>query len=221
MRLWGRKEEPVDPQAVKERSMAEVRRLGGKTLDGLPIIEMTTARSGEALAARALVLNALVGYAYDAPASLIREWIVANGLTQSLSAAETALLRKETEELAEQERIDLSWSPEAICALMWAGGLLDGLPLGEEIPMEAFAPLPKVGQGESGQRFAGRVRLRPYAELYAMRDFYYRAHWFARDGGLNGYDTGVFVSGIIVERRKALEWLLDDTTDWDELDLST
>ena len=221
MRLWGRKEEPLDPQTVKARSMAEVARLGGKAIEWLPVIEETTPRTGEALADRALALNALVGYAYEAPAPMLREWIVANGLTQALSPEEAALLRKESEELTEQERIELTWSPEAIAALLWAGGLLDGLPLDGELSMEAFGSLPTVGRGESGQAFRRRVRLRPYAELYAMRDLYYRAHWFARDGSLNGHDTGVFVAGVVVERRRALEWLLDETQAWDDVDLST
>ncbi|RYG40885.1 DUF4272 domain-containing protein, partial [bacterium] len=69
--------------------------------------------------------------------------------------------------------------------------------------------------------FARRVRMRSYAELYAMRDLYYRAHWFARDGRINGYSTEPFIESTILERRRALEWLLDKTADWNEMDLST
>ena len=221
MRLWSKKEEPLDPEAVKARSRTEVERLGGRSIDWLPVIEQTRPRDAEALAGRALVLNALVGYAYEAPASMLREWIAANGLTPSLSTNEAALLRKETEELTEQERNDVSWSPEAIAALLWAGGLLGRLALDEEVSMDVFRHLPTVGRGEGGAGFRRKVRLRPYAELYAMRDFYYRAHWFARDGGLNGYDTGVFLEGAIMERRKALEWVMDETSDWDDVEMST
>ena len=222
MRLWGKREEaPLDPEAVKARSMAEVVRLGGKAIEWLPTIDRTTARTGDELARRAMVLNALVGFAYDAPASVLREWIVANGLTQTLSPQEAETLRKETEELAEQERINLSWSQEAIAALLWAGGLADALPIGEEVPVEMYKILPSVPKGESGRDFLKRVRLRSYDELYAMRDLYYRAHWYARDGGLNGYDTGVFGMDAIMERRKALEWLLDASQAWDDVEMST
>lgn len=54
------------------------------------------------------MLNALVGFAYDASAALLRDWIGANGLTPSLSVEEAARSRHEKEELTEQERIDLS-----------------------------------------------------------------------------------------------------------------
>lgn len=221
MRLWGRKEESLDLEAVKARSMAEIQRLGGRTIDHLPTIEETAARSGEAGAARALVLNALVGLAYDAPAALLREWIVANGLTSSLSAEEAAMLEKGPEGLTEQERIDLSWRAEAILALLWAGGLAPSLPPAGEFPEDALAALPRVGQGESGAPFVRRFRLRPYAELYAMRDLYYRAHWHARDQGLKGADPAPFLPGAVVERRRALEWLMDEAADWDDVEMGT
>jgi hypothetical protein len=54
-----------------------------------------------------------------------------------------------------------------------------------------------------------------------MLDLYYRAHWFIVDGYVNGYETGDFDGGVIVERRKALEWVLDDTLDWDDIPLDT
>jgi hypothetical protein len=39
---------------------------------------------------------------------------------------------------------------------------------------------------------------------------------------LNGYSTGVFDLDIIMERRKALEWIADRTIeDWDEAPEST
>lgn len=221
MRFWGKKEEPLDPEAVKARSMAEIVRLGGKTIEWLPTIEVTKARAGDDLAKRAMVLNALVGFAYDAPAPVLREWIVANGLTQSLSGQEAETFRKETDELTDQERVNASWSQAAIAALLWAGGLTEALPIEREVPVEMYEILPSVPKGENGRAFSAKVRLRPYAELYAMRDLYYRAHWFARDGSLNGYDTGVFSMDSIMERRKALEWLLDETQDWDDVDLST
>lgn len=50
-----------------------------------------------------------------------------------------------------------------------------------------------------------------------MLDLYFRAHWYARDGQLNGYPTAPFDLDIIMERRKTLEWLVDRSIeDWDD-----
>jgi hypothetical protein len=55
-----------------------------------------------------------------------------------------------------------------------------------------------------------------------MLDLYYRAHWYVVDGHLHRYDTGDFDLDIIMERRKALEWIGDPTVeDWDYTDAST
>jgi hypothetical protein len=54
-----------------------------------------------------------------------------------------------------------------------------------------------------------------------MLDLLYRAHWFARDGQLNQYQTKGFNIDAIMERRKALEWLLNLEYDWDNVDMST
>jgi hypothetical protein len=54
-----------------------------------------------------------------------------------------------------------------------------------------------------------------------MLDLYFRLHWWTRDGQLNGYETGDVRLDIIMERRKALEWVLDDSCDWDNVELST
>jgi hypothetical protein len=50
-----------------------------------------------------------------------------------------------------------------------------------------------------------------------MLDLYYRAHWYARDGLLNGYATEPFNLDVIMERRRALEWISDrNLADWED-----
>jgi hypothetical protein len=61
------------------------------------------------------------------------------------------------------------------------------------------------------------MRLRPYPELYAMRDLAYRFHWWTRDSHLKGEDSGPVQLDIVMERRKALEWILDEQIDWDDM----
>jgi hypothetical protein len=80
---------------------------------------------------------------------------------------------------------------------------------------------PNLQKNEDGSKFRLRMKLRPYAELFAMRDLAYRFHWWTRDAGLKGEDTGEVNPDSVMERRKALEWILDRQSDWDDMELST
>ncbi len=65
------------------------------------------------------------------------------------------------------------------------------------------------------------MRLRSHEELFRMLDLYYRLHWWTRNAQLTGQDTGEVRLDIIMERRKALEWIMDANCDWDSVELST
>jgi hypothetical protein len=54
-----------------------------------------------------------------------------------------------------------------------------------------------------------------------MRDLSYRFHWWTRDAQLKGQGTGYERLDIVMERRKALEWILDCEMDWDDIPLCT
>jgi hypothetical protein len=65
------------------------------------------------------------------------------------------------------------------------------------------------------------VFLRPREELFRMLDLYYRLHWWTRNAQLQGQQTGNVSLDIIMERRKALEWVLNAEDDWDNVEMST
>ena len=65
------------------------------------------------------------------------------------------------------------------------------------------------------------MRLRSRDELFRMLDLHYRLHWWTRNAQLTGKDTGVVRLDIIMERRKALEWVMDPACDWDNVEMST
>ena len=65
------------------------------------------------------------------------------------------------------------------------------------------------------------MQLRSREELFRMLDLYFRLHWWTRNSQLTGKDTGAVRLDIIMERRKALEWVMDPACDWDNVDMST
>jgi hypothetical protein len=210
----------MDPAEVKARSERIIQSLGGKTLDWLPWLDRSEPRGSVEVAERALAMHALLGIYFQAPVAIIAKWIRDNGLDRVLSRRERALL--DAPELTEQNRIDLYWYIEALWALAWVGGLIADLSIDEPVGDSLASLLPDIERGEGGDTFKAGFALRPFTDIFQMLDVYFRAHWYARDGQLNGYSTGVFKLDIIMERRKALEWVSDRTIgDWDETPEST
>jgi hypothetical protein len=212
----------MEPTEVKARSERLIQSLGGKTLAWLPWLDRTRPRQSDEVAARMLAMHAILQLYFGAPTPLIAEWIDRNLLAGATSRRERALLTRAAPELSERERIDLYWYLEAIWALAWAGRLIPELRIDQDVGDNLASLLPDIEHGESAGDFSRTFVLRPFDEIYQMLDLYFRAHWYARDGQLNGYPTGVFNPDIIMERRKALEWIADTTIlDWDETPDST
>jgi len=214
--------ERTDPQRVKTESERVIQSLGGKTLEWLPVLDRSRPREGAAVADRALAMHGLLSLYFQAPVSAIAEWLRVNRLQSALSRREQSLLRVPEAQFNEQDRIDLYWYIEALWALMWAGRIIPALPIDQPVGDEMVSLLPDIERGQSGEQFSSSFALRPFAEVFQMLDLYYRAHWYARDGHLKGYSTGCFSLDIIMERRKALEWIADGAIeDWDDTPDST
>jgi hypothetical protein len=212
----------MNPAEAKERSEHVIRALGGKTLDWLPWLDRTEPRESARVADRALAMHALLAIYFRAPIALIADWIDRNGLSPVVSRRERALLDAPSRGLSDQDRTNLYWYLEALWALVWAGGLIPELPIEKPVGDNLASLLPDIEQGQMADGFRAGFVLRPFGEIFQTLDLYFRAHWYARDGQLNGYSTGVFDLDIIMERRRALEWIADRTIeDWDEVPEST
>ncbi len=210
------------PHDVKAESERIIRTLGGEVLDALPWLDRTQPRESGQVADRALVMNALLQIYFGAPINVIDGWITSNGLRGSLSRRESQILRRSNAQLSEQDKVDLYWYVESLWTLVWAGQLIPDVPIPQPVGDHLASLLPNLQVGETGERFRARFSLRPFDQIYPMLDLYYRAHWYARDGQLGGYDTGVFNLDVIVERRKALEWICDrQVMDWDDAPADT
>ncbi|MBX9695305.1 MAG: DUF4272 domain-containing protein [Cyanobacteria bacterium] len=210
----------LDPELVKKQSEQIVLAAGGKICEWLPHIEQKDLRPASEIIARALVLNAMLNIYFEAPTSIILNWITANDLTDHLTQREKEILSKRNDELTEQELINLFWYIESLWALMWVGNLIEQMPF--DRPVEDFMAslAPNLQKNEDRSRFSKMMRMREVDEIFRMLDLYFRLHWYASDGQLNGYSTEPVELSIVMERRKALEWVLSNQG-WDEVDLST
>ena len=211
----------VDPFLVKDQTDEKLQNLGIRVPSWLPAIEQSEMRGLDQLVGRALTMNALLAIYFGAPIPVIKTWIHNNGLDHHLSNSECNILIKDNAQLTKSEVTNLYGYIEGLWALMWVGGLIDVLDFTHPIDDTMVLLVPNLQVNEDGSKFKRKMKLRPYSELFAMLDLSYRLHWYARDGSLHGYSTEPISLDIVVERRKALEWLMDQSADWDHINLST
>lgn len=212
----------MNPENVKKESEKTILGKGGKVLDWLPILERREKmRLNDELINRALILNALINIYFEAPTHIIKSWIERHELTPSLSEYEKSLLNKKNIDLTEQEKINIHGYIEALWALMWAGNLIDDLPIDKCVEDYQVDLCPRLEKGEDDSKFRNTIKIRTNEEIFKKLDLYFRAHWYTTDGIINKYPTGEINDSIILERRKALEWLMDSTLDWDNIPLNT
>lgn len=207
----------MEPVEVKSESERVIQALGGRICDWLPWLDRTDPRESGEVADRALVLHAMLQIYFGAPTEVIRAWIFGNRLEAALSRRDRSVLARKADELTDQEKTDLFWYVEALWAMTWAGQLIEELAINEPVGNNLASLLPDLQLNEDGNRFRKTFALRPFDEIYGMLDLYYRAHWYARDGQLNGYPTEPFNLDVIMERRRALEWIADQhLPDWED-----
>ena len=211
-----------DSARAKSESEAAILELGGRINASLPQIDLTEMhpRESQDVASRTLVLSVLVHMSFGAPLALARPWLEAHGLTSTLSPEERAIVMGQSDP-SEKLRNRLRWNIETLWAAVWAGGLVDDLgpttPIGDQLA----GLLPDLRTQEPPKRFLDAFQVRAPETLLRQLDLLYRAHWAARDSRISGSSDCPFNEGIVHERRKLLEWALNATVEWDDVEMST
>ncbi|MEZ9495842.1 DUF4272 domain-containing protein [Vibrio splendidus] len=106
-------------------------------------------------------------------------------------------------------------------ALAWVGGKHDNLTLNTGVESSLAGMLPNFHEEEPAKNFIDSFSSRKQADIFEKLDMFYRAHWFARNNELSGKDSSLVDLSIIMERRKAFEWVSDNHEQWDDISLST
>lgn len=132
--------------------------------------------------------------------------------------------KKVFEECDERVAVNVSWTVECSYSLAWSLGLIST----EE--MEAPCNLPDGSHGlfkfvqpfHDFEDFKASCNLRQPSEIMDMLDLYYNYHWACVDNRLNpDTNCGELNEEVVMERRKALEWLICKDKNWDNISLDT
>ena len=211
----------LNPEKIKKANTKKLNKQGLKVIDHLPLLDAPSFRSDEAVARRSLAMMGIIQLMFEAPNDFIREWLTDNDLIDELTKHEKHLLDTSFDELNEQEQIDLHWTIECLWAFTWIGNKHKELTLNTSIEDTLAAMFPSIEDNESVDEFIKDYKLRPEAEIFSMLDYFYRAHWVARNNNLNGIEDDKVNLSIIMERRRALEWVCDSSLEWDDVSLDT
>jgi len=208
----------MDAPRIQQASEALLRGWGLKVNPHLPPPGPRVPRAAAEVAARGAALAALAEVGEGAPPGFVLRWMALQGMEGALAPAERALLAAPG--ISPLQRDGLRWGVEAAWALAWALGRAPAL------DWEAWAgrPVPPwPSPRAAGQAWAGPdgVALRPTEALAEAADLAFRLHWAVVDALVLGepFPEARFHPDRVVERRRALEWVLSPGVAWDGVDL--
>ena len=202
---------------MQRDSEARLRAWGLKVNPHLPPPVRRVARGAGEVAARGAVLAALAEVGEGAPPGFVLRWTSLHKLDGALTPGERALLSGKGP--SPLERDGLRWGVEGAWALAWALGRAAALDwegwAGRPVP-----PWPSPRRADRGEAREA-PSLRPPGELLAEADLAFRLHWAVVDAAVLGvpFPAERFQPDRVVERRRALEWVLSPGAAWDRVDL--
>lgn len=203
---------------VKELSERRIEKLGLTVNKNLPTIEKFTKlkfQNGQDIARRILVLTHLIQISFNIKRTKLKNSLREYQLEGFVSGNEKKILTKWF--LTKQDRIDASWLSESIEVLGWTIGLwntIDPLKPCDEDKQILALPLKK-----NPIEFINSAQLIDKVEIYKEADFIYRLHWTAKRQTFGELKT--HHNDIYSERHKAINWIIEKGTEWDDITTDT
>jgi len=137
---------------------------------------------------------------------------------RSLTPDEQAWMQNDTPD--NRAMAKFGWRYECVPVLLWALGIEATLAVPQTI-----CDVPEITRtvlGTDWDAVEDQLTVRSPGEVLDQADLYYRIHWAIVDSRVGSTPEVVGVEHrAIVERRHALEWLIDPATSWDDISLDT
>lgn len=208
----------MKPEKVRAESLATASSLGYEVLPSLPLFENAVCiRNKEAVLTRTLTLYAVIACSYGLEQQKALTWLEHEGYTEYLTSREQNFLTESVDVIG----YNFMYQVESLWALAWGLSLVDALNFSRECDDNFVELLPNLHSLQSSREFRSRVILRSVDEVMAKCDLAYCLHWSVRQNMLdNKILPGTVPPYVVIERRRALEWLLADE-EWDDISLDT
>lgn len=207
----------MDLKRIRGESIEAAKRLGVDVPATLPLLDAgLEMRSTGETTSRILAMNAVVATAYGFDKAKAIAWLNQETLTDSVSEQEKRFV---FEGAGQPDRFKVQ--VEGMWALAWAMGIANELNFAKDCDNRFVTMLPNLKQSQSSADFRKKANPRPLEQVVAACDLAYCLHWAIRQSELTGKrPPGNLKPYVVVERRRALEWLLSKEA-WDEVPLDT
>lgn len=207
----------MDLKLIREQSIETAKQLGVNVSPTLPLLEAgLKMRCTDEAISRLLAMNAVAATAYGFDKNSAINWLNQEALTNSLSKQEKRFV---FEAIGQPDHFKMQ--VESMWALAWAMGITGELNFASDCDNRFVTMLPNLKQSESSADFRKKARPRVLEQVVAACDLAYCLHWAIRQAELSGKRPPANLKPyIVVERRRALEWLLNEDA-WDEVSLDT
>jgi hypothetical protein len=186
----------------------------------LPEITIKKVRTSKDVGVRLNILAVFLAISDDSKSiKFFNKLLKEQGMYDYLTTTEKLIL--DSEKLTKQQEIDLSWNQESIYALSWCLGIASKMstPIVESDLNSIFKYLPPEVDLKS---FLDKCNLIDSYTILEELEYYYGLHWAVRHPeNWEFLKVNKFKISIIRERRKAMEWVLDNSLIWDDIALDT
>lgn len=202
---------------LKKTTTSLLSNLGIEVSLELPEIESLSEvnpRTATEIAQRLCALTYVIPLGFDVKGEDLTAYLNQYNLISFVSEYESKMLTQE--KLQEQDKVNMTWLPDAAQALAWCIGLVE---------LNHFQPCDddlseKIPLRTDPNSFIDQAKLRPIKEIQAQSDLLYRMHWYAKNCDKLGKEYK-FSKGIVYERRKAIDWAYGVEENWDDVPMDT
>jgi hypothetical protein len=205
----------IEPRTIRNKSLKEASRLGYITNDALPLLERPDfLRPMDSVRRRMLATYGVLVALVALPRREVLMWVSKEHLNDELTRKEKQFFDRGTH--ADQLKVEI----ESLWTLAWCTGLVD-MDFGKPSRDEVASYFPNIAKGEPSANYLKELRLRELSEIQQACDVAYCIHWAIRQAHIEGQMSGGRLPpAYVVERRRALEWMLHDES-WDDISLDT
>lgn len=207
----------IDYSDVRKKSLAAAKQLGYPVNGALPLLDqLAVVRTADEVVDRILAMLCTAASAYGFDNQKATAWLGREAKVDLLTDAERGHLRTKA-----GDRRSFTIQIEGMWALAWSIHSVPTLDFGEPCPQDFVTRLPDLKGNGSSREFRDTANVRQASEIISACDLAYCLHWAIRDAQLRNVKVpGKVEDYVVVERRRALEWLLADEP-WEGISLDT